>query len=204
MSPSSATPAFEPWIGADYEENGFQGIRVLLLGESHFVGEGDPGPTITQNVVRKYGIEGRSQPFFTKVWKTMSPDGGDSSEDREAFWHSVAFYNFIQEPVGEVARQKSPTPEMWQRAVEPFRSVIADLEPQAIVVLGKRLWRHLPQPDKATTKTVDDDESLTIRVYEEKGHRALAGHVTHPAGSISYETARPRIRALLKAAHEQA
>lgn len=134
----------------------------------------------------------------------MRPEGADSSEDREAFWQSIAFYNFIQEPVGEVARQESPTPEMWQRAVEPFRSVIADLEPQGIVVLGKRLWRHLPQPVKTITKTVDDAESLAVRVYEEKGHRALAGHVTHPAGSLSYDTARPRIRALLKAAHEQA
>ncbi len=85
--------------------------------------------------------------FFTTVAKILSGqpyqwlDDGKSQE----FWNRVAFYNFIQTSVGTEPRMR-PTEQMWRNSEIPFNSVLSDLQPDIIVVLGRELGskiRHL-------------------------------------------------------------
>ncbi|HGF0767933.1 TPA: hypothetical protein ACF7ZB_000186 [Kluyvera georgiana] len=46
---------FKPWVGENYENSAF-GVRILVLGESHYADpEDEPGEDWTQHVVRLHG-----------------------------------------------------------------------------------------------------------------------------------------------------
>jgi len=67
----------------------------------------------------------------------------NSEIDRKEFWDNVAFYNYIQEPVGDGPRER-PTEEMWANAKAPFMEVLGQLRPSHLLVLGGQLWENLP------------------------------------------------------------
>ena len=137
-------PYFKPWIGDNYWSARRFGKRVLVLGESTFQWDENsplpPGWTI-DCVKEQISGEG-TYAFWTKIAIAFL-NKPPSVEDKEAFWHSVAFYNYIQESVG-VGPRIPPTPEMWGNAREPFNEVLSQLCPQFIAVLGYRLWNALP------------------------------------------------------------
>jgi hypothetical protein len=137
---------FEPWEGSRYRPEGLSGVRVLILGESHYGDIGTEYRSMTVDVVRKRGQEIRDS-FFTKTQKLVSgtaPDGWVSDEERYEFWERVTFYNFVQSFPGAGPRCR-PTREMWSAAVTPFLATIHELTPQALVVLGKGLRSYLPE-----------------------------------------------------------
>ena len=137
---------FEPWVGEWYHEAKLYGLRILLLGESHY-GEGEPKASFTRNVVKRWGQDNRHS-FFTKITKfilNQGKNGNLTAAQRREFWEKVAFYNYVQEFAGAKARQR-PTPEMWKRSEEAYYQVLEELEPDLVVVLGKQLAKHLPAP----------------------------------------------------------
>ena len=141
-------PTFRPWIGEKYEAEGIEGgIQLLILGESHY-GTPDPNDsTLTRRVVSKYGQEDERMAFFTKTAKLVlghtSEDYLSDSEQRQ-FWDRVAFYNYVQEYAGETPNG-TVTPEMWEDAEKPFLTVLEKLDPDALLILGKRLSKHVPE-----------------------------------------------------------
>jgi hypothetical protein len=143
---TSMSPKFEPWVGEKYATKGFKGgVRLLVLGESHYGIPGDDDASFTQQVVKDHGKENRHA-FFTKTAKLVLGMGTGEylhDEDRRQFWDSVAFYNYVQEYAGE-RPDGNVTSEMWEKAKEPFLEVVEQLEPDALLVLGKQLGDHLP------------------------------------------------------------
>jgi hypothetical protein len=153
---SSQVPAFQPWKGSQYDAEGLDRVRLLILGEAQYAGEDHPprrggevsgDESSTQGFVRELGIQHpeKFRPFWTKVAKLVR--GGKAGEpiskaDREDFWNRVAFYNYIQwwMPRG----RSCPTEIMWTEARDPFSQVIHVLSPHVILVLGLRLSKHLP------------------------------------------------------------
>jgi len=134
---------FEPWIGAKYESGNRFGLRVLVLGESHYGDEPESHSGYTTAIVRKLGQKER-HPFFTKVAKVLLETDKDiDNETRAEVWEHVAFYNYIQCLAGSSARIR-PTPEMWDEAKVPFLSILDRLLPDVILVLGKSLSDHAP------------------------------------------------------------
>lgn len=134
----------DPWVGSQYRD-GFNGVRVLVLGESHY-GVPPEHPEFTSVIIAKYGQTKRSR-FFSKTQRLVSLDtkrGYIPSSQRKAFWEKVAFYNFVQEFVSAKSR-KRPSEMQWRLGSEPFIQTIKELEPQLIVVLGKELQQHLPR-----------------------------------------------------------
>ena len=137
-------PIFEPWVGPLYWEEGLDGYRLLILGESHY---GDPGTEYTEftiNVVRELGQEKRHA-FFTKVQKFVMriPKGVRVSDsDRAAFWNRVAFYNYIQSLLAgpRVPKQQ----EHWDGASKQFIEVLNKLNPHGLLRSGHELSKHLP------------------------------------------------------------
>ena len=62
---------FHPWIGANFGRESRSGVRLLVLGESHY--DNDPEYSncgFTQEVVRDWGQMQRNQ-FFTKIAKVL-------------------------------------------------------------------------------------------------------------------------------------
>jgi hypothetical protein len=136
---------FDPWEGDAYRTSGLNGLRVLVLGESHYGKPVELLPTFTQGVVRSLGIDSRHR-FFTATAKLLlnTPPGIPLTDcARASFWRRVAFYNYIQEFVGTVPRTR-PTKEMWQQAGNYLPAVVAELNPQLMLVLGKALASWLP------------------------------------------------------------
>ena len=136
---------FEPWKGDVYEHAGLFGKRVLVLGESHY--DWDVNKPLTAQITRQCineQLEGTwSMRFGTNIVITFL-NKTPSLEDKRTFWHSVAFYNYVQTSVGFGPRVR-PSPEMWQQSLPAFLDVLGDLRPQFILVLGRALWEHLPE-----------------------------------------------------------
>ena len=138
---------FEPWIGEKYLSEGLSGVRVLALGESHYAEPEFASPTFTTEVVRECVYEGRVA-YFTKVAKLLRGMGAGVYMPNDVLrdtWDRIAFYNYVQQMLP--APRVRPTEAMWKEAQEIFPSVIGQLQPQLIVVMGKHLreWFVPPQ-----------------------------------------------------------
>ncbi|BCB07912.1 hypothetical protein HHSLTHF2_18020 [Vreelandella venusta] len=135
---------FKPWIGDNYSTSEL-GVRILILGESHYGDQGDEHEDFTIDVVKMWGKEKRLA-FFTKIAKTiLNYNASDFLSDNEkaTLWENVAFYNYVQAIVGEGARVR-PSDDMWAKSAPALQEVIEKLDPQVIIVLGKELADNLP------------------------------------------------------------
>lgn len=138
---------FKPWIGDKYQSEGLDGLRLLILGESHYGENGTEHPDFTRDVVKSLGQENRHR-FFTTTAKVVLGMGSSHISDtkRADFWDRVAFANYIQTFVAEDAdSRKRPTEEMWKEARKALPTTIEKTNPDAIVVLGLEVERHLPE-----------------------------------------------------------
>jgi hypothetical protein len=68
--------------------------------------------------------------------------GGWKLPNSADFWRSIAFYNFVQVPVGNGEHRK-PTGAEFASGPRPFRAVMNALKPERIWVCGKRLWTQM-------------------------------------------------------------
>ena len=136
---------FKPYQGSKYTQNNRFGLRVLVLGESHNH-DGVESSDFTTGVV-KWFTQNKRDAFFTKIAKVLlgiETNGWLSDTELVEIWDQVAFYNYIQCFV-KTARIR-PTDEMWRAAQEPFLSVLDELKPDVVLVLGFDLLNHLGQP----------------------------------------------------------
>ena len=170
--PSMKHVHFTPWIGDNYWSARRFGKRVLVLGEAHYEWDDDmPSlpPDLTIQCIKEQISGEETYAFWTKIAIAFLNEH-PSVEDKKEFWHSVAFYNYIQESVGFGARIP-PTPEMWENTREPFNEVLSKLRPQFIAVLGYRLWDALPA-----------DGSEGPRARGARGHNEPLWLYPHPEG----------------------
>lgn len=146
-------PTFRPWVGEKYETEGIEGgVQLLILGESHYGTSGPDDSTFTRRVVANYGQDDERHAFFTQTAKLVLGLTGDdylSDEQQRQFWDRVAFYNYVQEYAGETPGG-TVTTEMWEDAEEPFLTVLEQLDPDALLILGKGLSSHVPEVDVET------------------------------------------------------
>ncbi len=144
---AKSEPNFPPWKGKDYGGTNDLGLpaKLLIVGESHY-GE---APT-TIGVVRKFCQEGGHKlKFFTNIMLTvLGPDTPCpyTSEQRTGFHNSIAFYNYVQRPVGPTPSVR-PNREMLEEAAAPFLTTLKRLCPTHILVCGKTQWNYMPEPE---------------------------------------------------------
>lgn len=134
---------FLPFVGEKYYTSRY-GVRVLVLGESHYGSEEDNCADFTQRVIRDYAyVPGLA--FFSKLTNVLRGQcDWPTDEERRETWQHVAFYNFVQSFVAGEARV-APTTAMWAAAQAPFEEVVRELEPNVILVLGSRLWNNVAE-----------------------------------------------------------
>lgn len=115
----------------------------MILGESHYEFLDDQ--TLATSWTRQsieHDIIGKKHRFRTRVAAVFLGRHPTTPEERGDFWHSVAFTNYIPVSVGRGAR-KRPTDEMWSAAIPRFSALIAEHQPQFLLVLGHELWERV-------------------------------------------------------------
>ncbi|MFM0255787.1 hypothetical protein [Paraburkholderia sediminicola] len=140
---------FMPWIGSRYEAEGFRGMRVLVVAESHYGSKRSERPTATPELVKALGqrlkhpdatARLRKHPHFARIVTAVSGAASASvftTQERADFWERVCYYNFLQEFVP--AARVAPPAESWSAGKAAFLDVLATLRPDIVIAFSKRL-----------------------------------------------------------------
>jgi hypothetical protein len=177
---------FNPWQGDTYSSAPF-GKKVLILGESHYSwkGSGDISSQhdLTIKCVREQLSSSFTKAFWTNVaimflnYKPMHPQ-------KLTFWHSVAFYNYVQYSAGDGPRI-APKPETWKNSAGAFFQVLELLKPQLIVALGYRLWRQLPNENRGPIEKLPDFHYVNTARYDYASGSCFTVSIRHPSSGFN-------------------
>lgn len=197
---------FDIWRGNDYgtDRSLFGTRKILILGESHYtktlkdVGTTPPG--FTSDVVRWFPLGKRHNPFFSNVMRAMlglqKTDPWRSQAD--AFWHSVAFYNYV--PVLVDGTDRRPQDSMFEAGSAPFKTALAELAPDAVVLCGLTLWNWVaPNLDGFTGPPgdvifYDDGKALYARIHHPSYRKFDPAYWHRRLQTLVEMTAQPRAR----------
>jgi hypothetical protein len=216
---------FRPWVGENYKAAGFNGKRILMLGESCYCGGCYPNNCVelddADNIMFPEEEEGKD---FT-ICQDKIPDvvtdfleytGGKpkdwsmktyrrftdvfmghkcTSEETKAFWNSFVLYNYIQTALEKARIPKKPW--QWKTGKKPFFEVLAEYNPDVIIVWGKELWNNMPagvRVDDSFKNRWEDG----LRYYN-NGKRDIPAYACyHPSASQFNEEDTPLFRRLLE------
>lgn len=187
---------FLPWKPSG--DPRFNGIRLLLVGESHYDEGEPPAPnqvsSFTSEIVTRWGAkaEGYTR-FFGNIYATFNGDGAHwSSDEFKHFWNSVSFYNYVQSFVHGEARVR-PTAKQFAESADAFHAVLDELKPDAILIVGQATWDQMSERN-AELVDRDEDGLGSMWRYDFSGGHCLAGHTHHPS-SVGYAADywRPRV-----------
>lgn len=189
---------FMPWKGKVWGEAGntVADIRLLILGESHYKPRKPELvdrclPNETNDVLEEY-LSGEGYRFFTGITQVVQGQLKSqlTKEQIREVWDSLVFYNYV--PVfAATGPRKRPTNEMFAAGKEPFASLCAELQPEAILICGFRLnevlWREFA--------TGPREKAGGSPFYEI--HGAVATYIQHPSSGFSSTAWRFRVIELL-------
>ena len=215
---------FRPWVGEYYKSgDGFQGKKILILGESHYCEEDDNrnhecklywkenGGKCSYNCMNKdcYSMtegliggeylpfredrnayiyyldkDGKKQKKETKHLQTLlcferNVFNKDTSiEESIKFWHSIAFYNYMQHAQSGTQRPlENSDKENYEAA---FNEVLNYLKPDYIIVWGKRLHNNNLLPDSEVSTIKVGKYEIPIRKFAVEDGVVQALIVEHP------------------------
>lgn len=188
-----------PWVGANYGNNElYRDKRILVVGDSHYEWcarcsdeHRDRPADLTCRVVAEHITRPAAESI--QHWRNIeyALRGGIKLEghDRRRFWHSIAYYNYIQEIVGYVpAGRRAPKPRkrMYEAAKPVFMRVIESLTPHFVIVLGLGMWTRLPDegPQGALPSLQVGGREIRRCKYSLGEHTVLACSVRHPAAGL--------------------
>lgn len=192
---------FKPWIGEDYASGMRFGKRVMVLGEAHYQWDHEikPYPELTRTAILHQITGEYTFAFWTRIVSAFIGHK-PSFEEKQVFWRSVAFYNYVQESVG-FGPKVAPAPEMWTRSEPAVAEVLRDLAPQVLIVLGYRLWNHLPNLNGAPDKPIDGaSQTQTWRYPLPNGGSCLAYGIRHPSSGFTGPKWQPHILEVIRRA----
>lgn len=196
---------FRPWVGRNHQSSRW-GLRVLVLGESHYKWEGkDPGRDETTRIVREHWMAGERRRFSTNTVAAFLGHRSVLTDERiSEFWDSVLFYNFVQSALP--GARTRPTEDQWCKAQKAFREVLKRHEPQVVVALGYQLWKQMPggELEEGPQWKVAGQAARDTCFYSAGPGRALAGCIKHPSSGFSSRAWYPWLRELLKLASKVA
>jgi hypothetical protein len=121
------------WVGSD-----FPSTRLLILGESTY-GTDDPLSTYIPSWCRR----NTPDQTFSRIFNAFSGHTASSATiaQREAFWTSIAFANFVEEAVGS-ERSHRPTPDHYRAAASALPALVRRLKPMGVLILGREQAQH--------------------------------------------------------------
>jgi len=182
---------FRPWVGKNYSK-GIFGKKVLVLGESHYCASpSDATSEMTREIIRDlFSQSGEFEEYkntYTKFAEALSGEklSWNSFPSLERIWESVAFYNFVQEPIS--GARVSPTTSQFKSSGDAFFSVLEDLRPDVVIAWGTRLYNNLPQKGfQGKDAATPDGKGLETWTYRiSGGHEVKVLPITHPSAGFS-------------------
>ncbi len=192
---------FKPYVGKKYNKKGFNGVKVLALGDSHYCSKkcSDCGQTSRENcsdltidVVHNYlnfkKVEEESADWmktFTKFSNVFV--GGKLDNDAIIeFWESIAFYNYVQSSVDK--SRVAPSNQQYEDSESAFNQVLRELNPDIIIVWGKRLWEQLPDIGEYGAERKINNAIDNLYYYQVGSKEIPAFCIYHPSSSyLKYE-----------------
>jgi len=213
-----AEVAFLPFVGERYKD-GWNGHRVLLLGESHYRREGMTDQSEDTRLFTKKEFSPMAHPERTERWggfwdaldrvligkKDYTP-----SEAAEA-WDRIAYINQCQVFAGTESFHRPSAKAMAAGGDILHGHVLAILKPTVVLVLGRFTWQtlrhgmHMPQFDpyiaggahRNGSSRFQKERSIWRLDYE--GGAAWMTWVYHPSWHIdTWEDRAGALRRLLK------
>lgn len=205
MSTKFSSVFFEPWVGKDYGgTNSIFKQKVLILGDSHYCGTCDScgersahlectGFTI--QIVRDY-LNPERKPKWKKTYTTFlnSVFGKSTSiDERERFFDSVAFYNFLQVSAGEDPQSANAYDYNEQRHHDAFFEMLSYVLPDTIVVWGDRVWNVLyndwgfGKPKEGKKIAARNTIFSQYQIYPYQGKEIMLIGVHHPCSGFPSE-----------------
>lgn len=173
---------FLPWEGKNYKSDK---KRLMILGESHYGYKGVKDWTgATKDVVRDYlnNINKENnywKRFFTSLTKIcLNTRDKISSVDKNNFWNSIIYYNYITESLGKPGDR--PTPKQFVDGVQAFEKVLNEYKPNYILVCGRQLWFGIPEE---FGEKGPEDYFWYFPIGN--GKRAISSYIYHPSRNPS-------------------
>ena len=190
---------FKPWVGKEYFTRGFQGERLLVLGESHYcinelAKNGRCFPlckkanmdnncfSITQDVIHEaiYKYEGEPYQRTFLCFERAMLGKVLTQAERESFWQSVMFYNYLQ--YSQNAPRTTPQSEHWAESEKAFIELLEIYSPDKIIVWGVRLYNYLHHFNGKDYKLiVSGNDSAEVRTILLNGQNIPALKIIHPS-----------------------
>lgn len=147
---------FKPWVGKGYDN---QKLKLLIVGESHYYNdeehrkEQQGNESFTSVLVQQYldikELNGRGKwtRFYTNTYNSLAHllDINSHNTKPSEFWNKVVFYNYIQEFLSGVGADIYPLYINNDVYKEALYKVIADCNPDYVILLSDRLarlWRY--------------------------------------------------------------
>ena len=168
---------FEPWVSSGT----FRGLRLLLVGESHYDDEPDQlGSEHIIEVVTDYGVGDLpcKTKLFRNAYAAFTGDHSTSREGKSQFWKSVSYCNYFQRPMSKSNEQ--PDESDFKESEAPFDALLDYIAPQCFVVMSDRLWRGMKNSCVriGPIGPLVQDDIFEFRVVK----RAVpAIHINHPS-----------------------
>ena len=187
---------FEPWKGENYPTSGFNGKKVLVIGDSFYCSEEEAVPTLTKKVITDYLAirngefrENKGEWTNTYLKFERSLEGKETTpEDSRRIWNSIAFYNYLQVPMS--GARESGSKLDYTNAENAFFEVINELQPDLIIVWGVgKLFNNLPEDRWTWGKPLDIDgweiKNGYYQLDNNKQTRCIA--VYHPSTGYQWD-----------------
>lgn len=181
---------FLPWVGNHYQE-GINGKRVLVLGESHYCAKSSEAvPTITIEVIKDlFDVNSTHEPYKNTYTKFAQAIAGRKLDykGKEEVLHSVAFYNYVQYALEKT--RTAPSDEEFENSSAAFFEVLEQLQPDYIIAWGKRLYDNLPDSGfLAKSLKVPGQDEHEIWCYTLKnGKNVPVLPILHPSAGFSWD-----------------
>jgi len=214
---------FRPWVGENYYNAGFNGNRILVLGESCYCGwcdecggntllpggkegedwwEEDCRNKIPEVVTKFLGYKNGKVPHkhymngyrrFTDIFLGHEC----TPEETQTFWNSCVLYNYVQTALDKA--RKAPKQWEWDTGKEPFFEVLEEYDPDVVIAWSKELWNNMPtgfREDKSFLNRFDPPAPLR---YYNNGKRDIPVYgCYHPSTSYFSNDDTPYFKSLLE------
>lgn len=181
---------FLPYVGDSYGI-GIDGMKVLLLGESHYIADEDSINKAggirfyTRYIFDDCAHDGSRAwgAFFRRLDALVARKAGPSDEEAAEGWRHVAYANFVQESVGSAARVR-PSADGWGSGRRAFPHLLSILSPDVILVMGRQAFNQTPDSPGRRVGRIEVPSSTVPRNVWEMGYEggsALMTWVYHPS-----------------------
>lgn len=148
---------FKPWIGENYWTNGYKGLRILVIGNSHYCSCRDKCECcgidgygfdyegcedMTTAIVEKY-LDRKQWECWMRTYQNFEYAlyGQKTNRNKsQKIWNSIAFYNYLQTAVSDWKDQGND--EDYNNSEAAFWEVLEYLQPDCIIMWGNRVWNQ--------------------------------------------------------------